>query len=73
MTDGVPNIVGPIGGLVGIGIMATAANSIIKTVEQQSRGKKMKVKRNPNPGYTPNPYGKASFASTMDERIKRMI
>ena len=72
MTDGVPNIVPAIGGLVGIGIMAGVANQVIKTVGEQSQPKK-KSKNRKNPNYVPNPYGQVSFASNMDERIKRMI
>jgi hypothetical protein len=59
MTEGMPDIVGPIGGLVGIGVMAGAANAIINKT-QDIGGKKKKKKGN-------------GFSSGMDERIRRMI
>jgi len=64
MTDGVPNIVGPIAGLVGIGVMAGVANEVIKTVGEQGqfKGKKKKAR-----------YVTKSFSEGMDERIRRMI
>jgi hypothetical protein len=71
MTDGVPNIVPAIGGLVGIGIMAGVANQVVKQVGEQANPNVKKKKRNPN--YVPNPYGQTSFSSNMEDRIKRMI
>jgi hypothetical protein len=71
MTNGVPNIVPAIGGLMGIGIMAATAGAVIGTVEQQiNMGKRRKVK-NTAKWTTTNPF--KSFSDGMDERIKRMI
>lgn len=64
MTDEIPNIVPAIGGLVGIGIMAGAANAVIKQTQGMSGKKKgKKIIKTQN----------TSFASGMDERIKRII
>ena len=67
MTNGVPNIVPAIGGLVGIGIMAGVANEVIKTVGEQTqpKGKKKKVKQLIN---TQKP-----FSNDIEEKIRRMI
>ena len=42
MTDGPPNIIGPIGGLLGIGVMALAAKGVIDIVKEQSQQQKAK-------------------------------
>lgn len=67
MTDGVPNIVPTIGGLVGIGIMAGAANQVIKTVGKQTnvKGKKKKMLYNTN---------HSSFSSnSIEQKIRKII
>jgi hypothetical protein len=77
MTDGVPDVMPMIGGLIGIGIMAGVANQLVRNVGEQTREReqepKQKSKKKKNANYVPNPFGNASFSSTMDERIKRML
>ena len=63
MTNVVPNIVGPISGLVGIGIMAGAANTVIKQIKPKKDKSKNRIKN----------YKLKSFSDTMDKRIKNML
>jgi len=60
MADG---LIGGLGGLVGIGVMAGAANAVIKQT-QPKKDRKRKDRR---------VYKSKSFMHTMDGRIKRML
>lgn len=42
MTDGPPNIIGPIGGLLGLGVMAYAAKGVIDIVKETAEKQKKK-------------------------------
>ena len=72
MTNGVPNIVPAVGGLVGIGIMAATAGAMINIVNKEvNKGKPKKYQVKGPKWVEKNPLG--NFSSNMDERIKRMI
>lgn len=58
MTDGAPNIIGPIGGLLGLGVMAYAAKGVIDVMKQQSmedKAKKRQARYREKYEYTPRP------------------
>lgn len=71
MTDGSPNIIGPIGGLLGLGIMAVAAKGLIDVVKEQSqvdREKKRAALYREKQHYTPRP-----SADRIDRGLNRML
>ena len=58
MTDGAPNIIGPIGGLLGLGVMAYAAKGVIDIVKQKTmedKGRQRIARYREKYDYTPKP------------------
>ena len=70
MTDQPPNIIGPIGGLVGLGIMAYGAKTLIDVMKektQEDKGKKRAALYREKQTYTPRPEAQS------DDRIQRSL
>jgi len=63
MTDGQPDIVGPIGSLVGLGIMAYGAKTLIDVMRDKS------VTQQPKKQYTQQP--KKVYTEQSDDRVTR--
>ena len=67
-----PNVVGAVGGLVGIGIMAAAAGAAINIIEKETNKGKLKKYQVKGPRWVEkNPLG--GYMDNMDERIRRII
>lgn len=70
MTDSPPNIIGPVGGLMGIGIMALAAKGVIDIVKETAD----KQKREKRPLYKePTGYTPRAESDVVNRGLNRML
>jgi hypothetical protein len=65
MTDGQPNIIGPIGGLVGLGVMAYGAKAVIDVLKDKAQEHKKK-----KPLYQ-EPLERSPRITASDDRVTR--